>query len=148
MEDIFKTTLSSITQSLTMICITIGVITAFIVVLILYFLVKVKILRERNVIGINKALGFTTGQLILHNNIALGTIILVSTVLGSALAVLTVNPLCIMMLSSVGISNANFIISPSLIGISIVLMEALTLITTTLVSVRIRKVNPRELMAD
>ncbi|MDF2486196.1 MAG: hypothetical protein K0R46_2364, partial [Herbinix sp.] len=142
MEDIFKTTLSSITQSLTMICITIGVITAFIVVLILYFLVKVKILRERNVIGINKALGFTTGQLILHNNIALGTIILVSTVLGSALAVLTVNPLCILMLSSVGISNANFIISPSLIGISIVLMEALTLITTTLVSVRIRKVNP------
>jgi putative ABC transport system permease protein len=147
-EDIFHTTLSSITQSLTMICVTIGVITAFIVVLILYFLVKVKILRERNVIGINKALGFTTGQLILHNNSALGTIILISSLLGSALAVLTVNPLCILMLSSVGISNANFIISPSLIGISIVLMEALTLITTTFVSVRIRKVNPRELMAD
>ncbi len=148
MEDIFKTTLSSITQSISMICITIGVITAFIVVLILYYLVKVKILREKNLIGINKALGFTTGQLILHNNVALGTIILISTLLGSALAVLTINPLCILMLSAAGIRNGSFFIPPSLIGVSLIVMELLTLITTTLVSVRIRKVNPRELMAD
>jgi putative ABC transport system permease protein len=148
MEDIFNTTLSSITQSISMISITICVITAFIVVLILYYLVKVKILRERNLIGINKALGFTTGQLILHNNVALGTIILFSTLLGSALAVLTINPLCILMLSVAGIRNGNFIIPPSLIGVSLIVMELLTLITTTLVSVRIRKVNPRELMAD
>lgn len=148
MEDIFAITLSSITQSLTMISITIGVITSLIVILILYYLVKVKILRERNLIGINKALGFTTGQLILHNNIALGTIILFSTLLGSALAVLSINPLCTLMLSAVGINNGNFIIPPSLIGISLIIMELLTLITTTMVSVRIRKVNPRELMAD
>ena len=148
MEDIFKTTLSSITQSITMICITICVITAFIVVLILYYLVKVKILRERKLIGIHKALGFTTGQLILHNNIALGTIILISTLLGSTLAVFSINPLCILMLSSVGIRNGSFLIPPSLIGVSLIAMELLTLITTTLVSVRIRKVNPRELMAD
>jgi putative ABC transport system permease protein len=148
MTDIFKTTLSSITQSISMICITIGIITAFIVVLILYYLVKVKILRERNLIGINKALGFTTGQLILHNNVSLGIVILISTLLGSALAVLTINPLCILMLSSVGIRNGSFFIPPSLIGISLIVMELLTLITTTLVSVRIRKVNPKELMAD
>lgn len=148
MEDIFKTTLSSITQSISMICITIGVITAFIIVLILYYLVKVKILRERNLIGINKALGFTTRQLILHNNVSLGTIILISTLLGSALAVLTINPLCILMLSAAGIRNGSFFIPPSLIGVSLIVMELLTLITTTLVSVRIRKVNPRELMAD
>lgn len=148
MEDIFNTTLSSITQSITMICITIGVITSFIVVLILFYLVRVKILREKNIIGINKALGFTTGQLILHNNIALGSIILLSTLLGSALAVLTINPLCTLMLSAAGISNGFFIIPASLIGVSLLLMELLTLITTTLVSVRIRKVNPRELMAD
>lgn len=148
MEDIFSTTLSSITQSITMICITIGVITSCIVVLILFYLVKVKVLREKNLIGINKALGFTTGQLIVHNNIALGTIILFSTLLGSALAVLTINPLCTLMLSAVGISNGFFIIPVSLIGISLILMELLTVITTTLVSVRIRKVNPRELMTD
>jgi putative ABC transport system permease protein len=148
MEDIFKTTLSSITQSISMICITIGVITAFIVALILYYLVKVKILRERNLIGINKALGFTTGQLILHNNVALGTIILISTLLGSVLAVFTINPLCILMLSAAGIRNGSFFIPPNLIGVSLIVMELLTLITTTLVSVRIRKVNPRELMAD
>jgi putative ABC transport system permease protein len=148
MEDIFKTTLSSITQSISMICITICVITAFIVVLILYYLVKVKILRERNLLGINKAMGFTTGQQILHNNVALGTIILISTLLGSALAVFTINPLCILMLSVAGIRNGSFIIPPSLIGISLLVMELLTIITTTLVSVRIRKVNPRELMTD
>jgi putative ABC transport system permease protein len=148
MADIFKTTLSSITQSISMICITIGIITAFIVVLILYYLVKVKILRERNLIGINKALGFTTGQLILHNNVSLGIVILISTLLGSALAVLTINPLCILMLSAAGIRNGSFFIAPSLIGFSLLVMELLTLITTTLVSVRIRKVNPKELMAD
>jgi putative ABC transport system permease protein len=148
MEDVFKTVLSSIKQSISMICITIIIITALIVVLILYYLVKVKILRERNLIGINKALGFTTGQLILHNNVALGTIILISTLLGSALAVFTINPLCILMLSVAGIRNGSFFIPPSLIGVSLIVMELLTLITTTLVSVRIRKVNPRELMAD
>jgi len=36
----------------------------------------------------------------------------------------------------------------SSISLSLVVMETLTLITTTLVSIRIRKVNPRELMAD
>jgi putative ABC transport system permease protein len=148
MEDIFSTTLSSITQSISMICITIGVITSLIVILILYYLVKVKILREKNMIGINKAIGFTTRQLILHNNITLGTIILLSTLLGSALAVFSINPLCILMLSAVGISNGFFIVPPTTIGISLVLMEVITLITTTLVSVRIRKVNPRELMAE
>ncbi len=148
MKDIFTTTLSPITQSITLICITIGVITTFIVVLILYYLVKVKILRERNLIGISKALGFTTGELILHNSITLGTIILISTLLGSTLAVFSINPLCILMLSSVGIRNGSFIIPPSLIGISLLVMELLTLITTALVSLRIRKVNPRELMTD
>ncbi len=148
MEDIFKTTLSSITQSISMICTTIGVITSLIVILIIYYLVKVKILREKNQIGINKALGFTTGQLILHNNITLGTIVLISTLLGSALAVLSINPLCVLILSVSGIRNGSFFIPPSLIGISLIIMELLTLITTTLVSVRIRKVNPRELMAD
>jgi putative ABC transport system permease protein len=148
MEDIFDTTLSSITQSITLICITIGIITSVIVVLILYYLVKVKIIREKNLIGINKALGFTTGQLIVHNNVALGTIVLFSTLLGSALAVTTINPLCTLMLSAVGIRNGSFLIPPSLIGISLIIMEVLTLITTTLVSLRIRKVNPRELMAD
>lgn len=148
MEDIFASTLSSITKSITMVCILIGVITALIVVLILYYLVKVKIIREKNVIGINKALGFTTGQLILHNNIALGTIILISTLLGSVLAVFTINPLCVLMFSVVDIRNGFFIIPMSSIGLSLVVMELLTLITTTLVSVRIRKVNPRELMAD
>ncbi|MBP1754728.1 MAG: hypothetical protein H6Q59_1126, partial [Firmicutes bacterium] len=148
MEDIFTSTLSSITQSITMVCIIIGVITALIVVLILYYLVKVKIIREKNVIGINKALGFTTGQLIIHNNIALGTIILFSTLLGSVLAVFTINPLCVLMFSVVDIRNGFFIIPMSSISLSLVVMETLTLITTTLVSIRIRKVNPRELMAD
>lgn len=148
MEEVFKTTLSSITQSISMICITIGVITAFIVVLILYYLVKFKILRDRSQIGINKALGFTTGQLILHNNAALGTIILFSTLLGSVLAVLTINPICILMLSAAGIKNGCFSIPPSLIGIALLTMEVLTLLTTTLVSLRIRKVSPRALMAD
>ena len=148
MDDIFNTTLSSITQSLTIICITIGIITSLIVVLILYYLVKVKLLREKNLIGISKALGFTTGQLILQNIISHGTIILFSSLLGGALAVLTINPLCILMLSATGISNGSFVIPPILIGISLLIMETLTLTTTTLVSVRIRKVNPRELMTD
>lgn len=148
MDDIFKSSISSVTQSLSAISITIELITSLIVVLILYFLVKVKLLREKKLLAINKALGFTSGQLILQNVITHGTIILFSSLLGGILAVLTINPLCVIMLSAAGIHNGNFVIPPILIGISLFIMELLTIATTALVSVRIHKVSPRELMTD
>lgn len=148
MDDIFKSSMASVAQSISAICITIEVITSLIVVLILYFLVKVKLLREKKLLAINKALGFTSGQLILQNVISHGTLIMFSALLGGILAVFTINPLCVMLLSAAGIHNGNFVIPPILIGISLLIMELLTIATTALVSVRIHKVSPRELMAD
>jgi len=146
--DTFATTMSSITQSISLICIIIALITSLIIVLILYYLVKVKILNEKINLGIHKALGFTTGQLVMHNNINVCSLIVASTILGSILAAVTINPLCVLMLSVSGIQNCSFQVPISLVLITIGIMTALTLTTTTLVSVRIRHVNPRELITD
>lgn len=148
MDDAFNTMMSSITQSITLICIIIGIITALIIALILFYLVKVKILREKTTLGIQKALGFTTGQLVLHNNIALVTVIFISTLIGSIFAAILINPLCTLLLSMSGLKRCDFIIPGDLILATIGIMTLLTVFTTTLVSVRIRKLNPRELIAD
>lgn len=148
MDDVFTTMISTVSQTMILICVIIDIITTIIIALILYYLVKVKILRDKINLGVQKALGFTTGQLILHNNINLITVIFVSTLIGSLLAAILINPLSTLLLSMSGLRSCSFSIPFILVLITLGIMTFLTFVTTTLVSLRIRRLNPRELIAE
>jgi putative ABC transport system permease protein len=147
-EKAYQSDSSSIRSAVSLICVIIEIISSLIVVLILYYLVKVKIIRERISLGINKALGFTTRQLILHINISLCTVILFSSLIGSLMASLLTNRLFALMMSIAGFQNFHLKAPIILTVITIGIMTLMVYLLTSLVSLRIRKLKPRELITE
>ena len=145
LEETFATTLESIIYAVKTICGLFALICAGVVVLILFFLVKVKIVKERTSIGIQKSLGFTTKQLILNNIISFTPVVLFGVVVGVILAIFLINPLTVMMFSVAGIESCNLIIRPTIVVIVAGILVLLAVLTVAGVSARIRKINPREL---
>ncbi|MBE5962190.1 MAG: ABC transporter permease [Lachnospiraceae bacterium] len=145
LEETFITTLQTIVQAVTAICGLFGVICAAVVVLILFFLVKVKLLKERTTIGIQKALGFTTKQLIAHNILSFIPVVFAGVAAGAVLAVFLVDPLTVMMFSIAGVESCELLIFPAIVAGVAVILIVLALLTITGVSARIRRIKPREL---
>lgn len=126
----------------------IAVITAVIVVLTLYLVVKANLIREKQKYGIQKALGYTTGQLVFLSSGSLLPVIAGGAALGCAAARVGLNPLLSLLFGSIGIMKANFVISPVLL---FGLLAAITLfgfLTAAAVSGRIRRITPYTLMNE
>lgn len=118
------------------------VITAIIIIFVIFLIIRVRILKEKTRLGVSKALGFTSNQLITHIIISEIPVILVASIVGSILGFFGTNPVMTAMLGSNGIINCNFytdirfvIITP--LGISIV-----GLLTILAVASRIKKISP------
>lgn len=144
-DDSIHTIMESFSSSVTAICMLCGAITFIIVVLILLLLIKVKILKEQSVMGLNKALGYTTPQLMLHIVYGFLPIVILGSVLGMVLGAVVMNPFTAMLLSSNGIMKANFIISYHYIVFVPIAIVVMSTITIVLVSLRIRKITPNGL---
>lgn len=126
----------------------IAVIMLNVIILTLYLVLKTSILRKRRELGIQKALGFTTQQLILQNALCFLPTIFISTIIGSGIAYATTNSILSMLFSSFGIMKVNFHISILMI---LILMLAITIfgfLVCVLVSMRIRKISPYTLMSE
>ena len=135
-------------KAITVLCIIVCVITVFVIVFILYYLVKMRIMKERFNLGIAKAMGYTTKELIIHNNISFVPLIFISSIVGTVFASLFINPLCSLMLSMVSIKRCELVIQPEFIAGIVGNMTIVAIITVTLISLRIRKLKPRELVVE
>ena len=119
-----------------------------VVILVLYFVISSSIIRRRRELGIQKAIGFTTFQLM--NQIAFGFLppIIMGVVIGNILGVYLINPLMTLGMTPLGVMSADFIINPSLIaalGSGIVLASYITAIFVTY---RIRKISAYSLVTE
>ena len=144
-EETIDTVMNSLIMSVTAICILCAVVTIIIVVLILLLLIKVKILKEQTILGINKALGYTTGQLIRQILYSFLPVVVLGSVVGLILGLVLTNPFTAVLLASVGIMKASFITAYQyiiLVPIGVVLLAAVTIV---LVALRIRKITPNGL---
>ena len=140
--------LASFRQSITMICIMSGAITAFVVMLILLLLIRIKIVKEQKNMGINKALGFTTAQLMKQIIAGFLPIILCGAVIGGGLAMGLGNKFTALMLASNGIMRTNFKVPYSYgFGVAFAVV-AIGLVTIIVVSARVRKITPTKLFDE
>lgn len=149
MEESFDTTLNAFSKGITLVCVVVCIITGIVTVLILYYLVKMKITKERINFGIQKAVGFTTGQLMSHTVISFLPVVTLSSLLGIVLAYIGINPMTALIIGSISsIKKCNFEMNPWMTVISIIAIILLAAMTTMLVSFRIRKVQARDLVAE
>ncbi|MCL2798069.1 MAG: hypothetical protein FWD58_08470, partial [Firmicutes bacterium] len=89
-------------------------VTVFTVCFVFFLLMNTLLRRRKKDFGIQKALGFTTGQIILQTLLSLLPVILAGTGLGILAGVLLTNPLLGIMFAGLGIAKPLFVISPLL----------------------------------
>lgn len=146
MEDEFKTILESFNKAITALCVGCIIITLFIISLVLYLLIKIKLIKERTRIGISKALGYTTKQLILQIICSFSPVCMLGALFGTMIAMYLINPLLAGLLSVGGsIQNCHFKISPMLTLITFLSISLYSIIVTTIVARQVRKITPCEL---
>lgn len=128
--------------------IAIMVVTILVVILVLYFVINSLVIRKKHELGIQKAVGFTTLQLM--NQLSLGFLppIILGVSIGSVLGITQTNAIMSIAQRTMGIMRANYIITPLwivLFGIAIVIVSyALSMLLTY----RIRKISAYELVSE
>ena len=123
-------------------------ITIFVIILVLYFVISSSIIRKKREMGIQKAIGFTTIQLM--NQISLSFVIpvFIGTAIGCILGAVYTNPLMSIAMRSIGIMRANFIIDiPSVVLFSFVIL-LFSYLLSLLITWRIRKISAYTLVTE
>jgi len=131
---------------MTIIVIAILVLSALIVTFVLYLLVRTMLNNKKRDYGILKALGFTSGQLAVQTALSFMPAIIISTAVGLVISCLVINPLMSLFMSSIGIVKCTFDIP---IKFSIIAGFGLifaSFIIACLLSLKVKKIAPRELL--
>ena len=124
------------------------VITLFVVTLVLYFVISSSVIRKKRELGIQKAIGYTTYQLMNQLSISFTIPIVIGVVGGSLLGAFYTNPMISISMKSAGIMKAGFIVDPYWIiafgAATIVFSYALSMLITW----RIRKISAYALVTE
>jgi len=130
-----------------------GIITALIllvvaavIILVLYLMIKTTILRRKRELGIQKALGFTTFQLMNQIILSLMPTILFGVAIGATAGYFGFNPMIASLMRGMGIVQADL---PTPLGLAFLICVALILISyivSMLIAWRIRKISAYELV--
>lgn len=132
---------------MTSIVIGVLVLSMVVITFVLYLLVRTMLNGKKRDYGIMKALGFTTGQLILQTALSFMPAVILSTAVGLTVSSLLINPLVSVFLSGVGIVKCTFAVP---VGFAVAAGVGFILFSFTiacLLSLKIRKITPRELLS-
>ena len=134
--------------SMTAICMIFVLITIFVVVMVELLLVKSKVIRERRNLGLSKALGFTTGQLIIQTMFINIPVIILGAVCGCILSIYLMEPLVVGCLSFVGIAKYPFVVNVQWMSITVAGIVLVALIASFVSSIKIRKIEPVKMLVE
>ncbi len=132
---------------MTVIVIAILVLSAIITAFVLYLLVRTMLNNKIRDYGIMKSLGFTTTQLILQTALSFMPSLILSTAAGLVISSLVINPLMSMFMSGIGVVKCTFAVPVGFITAAGIGLIIFAFATACLLSLKIRKITPRELLA-
>ena len=141
-------TMSSIVSAMKILCLVMVTVVALVIAMVLVLLIMIQLVRDQQQMGIYKALGYTTRQLISQTAISYVTLVSIGVVIGCVLAWFLVNPSFVLCLSAFGIEKCSLHISLFyMIGIVLgIILWALLI--AILCSMRIRKIVPWKMMQE
>lgn len=122
------------------------VMSVVVIAFVLYLLVRTMLNRKKQDYGVLKAFGFTTGQLVLQTAFSFMPAVVISTVVGIIGNCMIVNPLIALFLSGVGVVKCSFAIPAGLVAASGAGLVLFAFAISCLLSLRIRKIAPKELL--
>lgn len=117
-----------------------------IIIFVLYLIIRNLLSAKKREYGILKALGYTTGQLILQTALSFMPTVLLSVIAGTVLSCFGINPLLSVFMSSLGIVKCTFAVPAGFMLVAGAGLVLATFLFACLLSLRIRKIAPRELL--
>ena len=140
------TALDVYTSLMTVIVIAVIILSLLIITFVLYLLVKTMLNNKKHDYGIMKALGFTSGQLILQTSLSFMPIVILSMIVGIVVSCMIINPLLAILLRGIGIVKCTFWVPIGLVTILGIGLVLFAFAMACLLSIRIKKIAPRELL--
>jgi len=123
-------------------------VTAFVIVLTLYMVIKATILRRRQELGIQKAVGFTTLQLMNQIALNLTPVIVIGVVIGAFGGYFGFNPMMVAFTSGMGVAQLNLPVMLDQVLVVCISLVALAYIVSMLIAYRIRKISAYSLVTE
>ena len=143
-----QNTIGTMADAMKALCIGIAAITILVVVFVEALIIRAKIIRDRRGMGISKALGMTSGGLIVQIMLSNLPAILAGILAGVLLASPAGAWLTITILSLFGIEKVSFHIPAGYMAFTAAAILAVALATAGLLGLRIRKINPVEMITE
>jgi putative ABC transport system permease protein len=144
--------LEAATRSYVAICalmaVVVLIVTAVIVILILYFVIKTMIARRRRDFGVQKALGYTTFQLMEQIAISFLPVVSVGSVIGAIVGCAGINPMISAMFRAAGIMKFDMIVPLTWMGLLCAGIALMSYAVAILISYRIRKISAYVLITE
>lgn len=132
---------------MTAIVVVVMVLSCLIVIFVMYLLVRTLLNSKKRDYGILKALGYTTGQLVIQTALSFMPSVILSTVAGIAVSARIINPLLAVFLGGLGIVKSTFSVPLwfNIAGGCGLILFAFA--SACLMSRRVKKITPRELLS-
>lgn len=148
MESVVESASKVYVMLMTVIVIAILLLSAIIIAFVLYLLVRTMLNNKKRDYGILKALGFTTGQLILQTALSLMPAIIFSAALGLVLSSFIINPLLSLFFSTIGIIKCSFAVPVGFITAAGTWLVLFTFGMACFLSLKVRKITPKALLLE
>ena len=145
-EELIESQMDTFINVANLMVIIMSIISGCIILLVLYLLMKTLIYNRRYEYGILKALGYRSKDLIIQNVLSFMPTIIIATLIGTIISYHITNPYIGLMMRSFGIMKCNMILPMDLMIITVIFIIGISLIGTILMSLRIRKVQPQNLL--
>ena len=120
--------------------------TTFVILLVLYLLMKNMIHNKRYEYGVLKSLGYTSKELILQNSLSFMPSIIIGTILSAIISSLLANPYLTMTMSMFGIMQANMSVPVGFVILLVIFEIGISFIFSLLLSRKIKYLEPYKLL--
>ena len=150
-SDIWKTTESTIgtmADAMKGLCVGIAVVTILVVIFVEALIIRSKIIREWRGMGISKAMGMTSGGLIVQIMLSNIPAIVTGILAGLLLAPAAGSRVSKVILSMFGIIKLSFPIPAGYMAFTAAAILAVALGTAGLIGLKVRKINPVEMITE
>lgn len=147
-DKIFNQEVGAYAHIMAQVSVAVLVITILVVMLVLYFVINSSIIRQKQELGIQKAIGFTTFQLM--NQVTLGFLppVAIGVILGCVLGITQMNALMSVMERTACVMKTNYIILPSWVALCGLAIFAAAYLISMLITYRIRKISAYALVSE
>jgi putative ABC transport system permease protein len=129
-------------------CLVLLIAVVLVIAMLLLLLIKTQLVRDKKLLGIYKALGYTTWQLIMQTTMSYLPVVLIGVILGGVAAWFGINPTIAACVSAFGIRNCSMKINLlDMLGV-VVMIGLWAELIAILCSSQIRKIVPCEMIQE